>query len=117
MSIRLSRNVKTELRSPFILHDTMDFHLKLVQLTEKGNHLIVITRGIIDGNGLAQIFRQISKATEALSECMIMIDLEDADLALQADDVEAIMAQLDSDQWHAANKLALVSSNAGTLDQ
>jgi hypothetical protein len=95
----------------------MDFHLKLVQLTEKGNHLIVITRGLVDGEGLAQIFRRITKATEALSECMIMIDLEDAELALQSGDFDAIAAQLDSDRWRAANKLALVSSDTGKLDQ
>ena len=95
----------------------MDFHLKLVQLTEKGNHLIVITGGLIDAGGFRQIFRRIAEKSQSLPQCMIMIDLEDAELKLDPADFDAIASEFDSVQWQVANKIALVSSDAGKFNQ
>jgi hypothetical protein len=95
----------------------MDFHIKLVQLTERGNHLIVITRGLIDAEGFRQIFRRITERTQSLSQCMIMIDLEDAELRLRPTEFDAIAQEFDSNRWRVANKIALVSSDAGKFDQ
>jgi hypothetical protein len=95
----------------------MDFHIKLVQLTEKGNHLIVITRGLIDAGGFKLILRRIAGTSQALSQCMIMIDLEDAELKLDPADFDAIASEVDPAQWHVTNKIALVSSSAANFDQ
>lgn len=35
----------------------MDLEIKLLQLPDRGNHLIVIARGLIDMEGLEWIFR------------------------------------------------------------
>ena len=95
----------------------MDLHIKLVQLTERGNHLIVITRGLIDANGLKQIFRQITETTQSLPHCMIMIDVEDAELRVQPAEYDAIVHDFDFNRWRVTNKIALVSSDAGEFDQ
>ena len=95
----------------------MDLHIKLVQLTERGNHLIVISRGLIDAAGFGQIFRKIAENIRSLSHCMVMVDLEDAELKIEDAEFHAIASGLDPDLWPRTNKIALVSSDVDKFDR
>ncbi len=95
----------------------MDFHFKLVQLTERGNHLIVITRGLIDAAGFRQVLGKIAEDTRSLPHCMVMIDLEDAELRIEDAEFSDIASGLNPDLWPQTNKIALVSSNIDKFDR
>jgi hypothetical protein len=95
----------------------MDFHVKLVKLTEKGNHLIVITRGLVDAEAFKQIIRKIGETTRSLPQCMVLVDLEDAELKLEPSDFHAVAHGFDPELWPRTKKIALVSSDVGTFDR
>jgi hypothetical protein len=88
----------------------MDLHIKLLQLKSAGNHLIVIVRGPIDKNGFLQVFCKAADAAKTLSDCMVLIDLEDAALKIEPPDIHSIVDALEPNQWPQTHKIALVSS-------
>ena len=88
----------------------MDFHIKLLQLKSSGNHLIVIIRGLIDRDGFKQIFHKAAEASGTLPDCMVLIDLEDATLKIEPQDIHAIIDALEPSLWPRKHKIALVSS-------
>ena len=88
----------------------MDLHIKLLQLKSTGNHLIVIIRGVIDRDGFQQVFRRAADAARTLSDCMVLIDLEDAALKIEPQDVHTIVDALEPNLWPHKHKIALVSS-------
>ena len=88
----------------------MDCHIKLLQFKSTGNHLIVIIRGVIDKDGFKDIFYRAADAAKMLSDCMVLIDLEDTALKLEPQDVHAIVDALEPNLWPHKHKIALVSS-------
>jgi hypothetical protein len=97
----------------------MNLKIKLLQLAERGNHLIVITGGVIDLPALEQIFRQVAAHTQSLLDCKVLIDLDTADLRLEPDDLHGVFQTLVRDLGRRSIKMALVSSpgtDAATLD-
>jgi len=88
----------------------MDLHIKLLQLKSAGNHLIVIVRGPIDKNGFQQVFCKAAEAARTLSDCMVLIDLEEVDLKIEPQDIHTIVDALDPNLWPHKHKIALVSS-------
>jgi len=88
----------------------MDFRMKLLQLTERENHLIVITRGLLDADEFRWIFRKVGETARSLLDCMILIDLEDAQLRLEPLDIHAIVDALEPDRWSHRHRIAMVSA-------
>jgi len=88
----------------------MNLKIKLLQLPGRGNHLIVITGGIIDPAELEQIFRQVAEKTRSLHDCKVLIDLDTADLRLDPGDLHGVFKTLAADLGHRSIKMALVSS-------
>jgi hypothetical protein len=91
----------------------MNLKIKLLQLPDRGNHLIVITGGIIDPAELEQIFRHVAEKTQSLLDCKVLIDLDTADLRLEPADLQDAFQTLAVDLSHRSIKMALVFS-AGT---
>jgi hypothetical protein len=87
----------------------MDFQIKLFSWPERGNHLIMITRGVLDIGGLDQIFREVATVTQPLPDCNVVIDLQDAVCNLEAADIEAFVNGLKPNEWPISNKVAMVS--------
>ena len=97
----------------------MNLKIKLLQLPDRGNHLIVITGGIIDPAELEQIFHHIAEKTQSLLDCKVLIDLDTADLRLEPADLQSSFQTLAADLSHRSIKMALVFSagtDAATLD-
>jgi hypothetical protein len=88
----------------------MNLEIKLLQLPERGNYLIVIARGIIDPAELEQIFRQVAEKTQSLLDCKVLIDLDAADLRFEPADLQGLFHALAVDLSHPSVKIALVSS-------
>ena len=95
----------------------MNLKIKLLQLPERGNHLIVITGGIIDPAALEQIFRQVTEKTQSLLDCKVLIDLDTADLRLEPVDLLGVFQTLVADLSHRSIKMALVSSPGTDADR
>ena len=89
---------------------TMNLKIKLLQLPERGNHLIVISGGIIDPAALERIFREVAEKTQPLLDCKVLIDLDTADLRLEPADLHGAVQTLAAGLGHLSIKMALVAS-------
>jgi len=87
----------------------MDLQIKLFNGLGRGNHVIVISRGLVDIDGFKEIFRNVANTTEFLLDCMILIDLQDATCRLEPTDIYAFAENLRPEYWPATNRVALVS--------
>lgn len=88
----------------------MDLKIKLLELPNGGNYLIVITRGIINAEGFEQIFRKVAETNQAVPNCKFLIDLEEASLRLDPSDIHVLVHPLGSDLGCHGSKIAFVSS-------
>jgi hypothetical protein len=96
----------------------MNLKIKLLQLPERGNYLIVITAGIVDPAGLERIFRQVADNTQSLLDCKVLIDLDAADLRFEPADLRGVFHVLVAALSHRSIKIALVSSpGIGAFDR
>ena len=87
----------------------MELQIKLFNGLGRGNHVIVISRGLVDIDGFREIFRNVASTTEFLLDCMILIDLQDATCRLDPTDICAFAENLRPEYWPATNRVALVS--------
>ena len=86
----------------------MDFQIKLFSWPERGNHLIMITRGLLDMEALEQIFQEVTTVTRALLDCKVVIDLQDAVCTLETTDIQAFVNGRKVDGW-SSHKVAMLS--------
>lgn len=87
----------------------MDFQIKLFSWPDRGNHLIMITRGVIDIKGFEQIFREVVTATQPLRDCKIVIDLQDTTCNLESADIQAFVDGMGPELWASTSKVAVVA--------
>ena len=87
----------------------MDLQIKLFSGLDRGNHVIIITRGSIDIEGFREIFRNVVNTTRSLLDCRVLIDLQDATYKLEPGDIRAFADNLRPEQWPPTNRVALVS--------
>jgi len=88
----------------------MDFQIKLFSWPDRGNHLILITRGVIDTKAFDQIFQEVYTATQALRDCKVVIDLQDAMCNFENADIQSFVDELQLDRWPSTNRVAVVAS-------
>src|SRR5262245_31477984 len=65
----------------------MDLQIKLFSGLDRGNHVIIITRGSVDIDGFREIFRNVVNTTRSLLDCRVLIDLQDATYNLETGDI------------------------------
>jgi hypothetical protein len=87
----------------------MDFQIKLFSWPDRGNHLIMITRGVLDIKGIDQIFQEVVTATEPLRECKVVVDLQDVTCSLGRADIQAFVDGVQPELWPFTNKIAIVA--------
>ena len=108
----MASNVKTKILQGFIFprfDKIMDFQIKLFSWPDRGNHLIMITRGIIDVKGFEQIFREVVTATQPLRDCKVVVDLQDTTCNLERADIQAFVDGAQADLWPSTIKVAIVA--------
>src|SRR5262245_6496191 len=72
----------------------MDLQIKLFSGLDRGNHVIIITRGSVDIDGFREIFRNVVNTTRSLLDCKVLIDLQDASYNLKPGDIRAFAENL-----------------------
>jgi len=90
--------------------ETMDFQIKLFSWPDRGNHVIMIVRGLIDTEGCNEMFRKIGEMTLPLLDCKVLIDLIDAKCELQQSEIEDFANGLKANLWSHSSKIALVAA-------
>jgi hypothetical protein len=108
----VSPNVRTKDLDGFIFtrfDKLMDFQIKLFSWPDRGNHLIIITRGVLDIKGIEQIFQEVVTATEPLRDCKVVVDLQDVTCNLERADIQAFVDGVRPELWPSTNKIAIVA--------
>lgn len=88
----------------------MDVNVKLLESPDGRNHLIVISSGLIDAEGLVQMFRQVAEIIQHQFNCTVLIDFEKASLRIDPKDIDELIHGLGPDLRLGNVKIALVSS-------
>jgi hypothetical protein len=88
----------------------MDFQIKVVRVLQRGNHVIAITRGLVDIDGFKYLFGRVIEETRPLLDCKVLIDFQDSRYQLLPADVAELADSIDLQSWPDNNKVALVSS-------
>lgn len=88
----------------------MDLKIKLLEMPDAANYLIVITGGMVDAEGFERIFRKIAETSESLLDCRSLIDVENATLRLDQLDIHALVDTLGTHLERHEIKIAFVSS-------
>jgi hypothetical protein len=105
--------IRTECRKVAKVHLknlAMDLNVKVLRSPEGRNHLIIITRGQIDAEGLELIFRQVAETILELFNCTVLIDFEKTHLSVKSSDIDVLINRLGPDLRLGNIKIALVSS-------
>src|SRR6266480_3059662 len=79
--------------------ETMDFQIKLFSWPDRGNHVIMIVRGLIDTEGCNEMFRKIGEMTLPVLDCKVLIDLIDAKCELQQSEIVDFANGLKANLW------------------
>jgi hypothetical protein len=96
----------------------MDFQIKLFSWPDRGNHLILITRGVMDTKAFDQVFQEVHTATQALRDCKVVVDLQDAMCNLENTEIQAFVAGVELARWPSTNRVAMVAPREiGQYDQ
>ena len=90
-------------------HLAMDVNVKLLESPDGKNHLIIIVRGLIDAEGLEQIFHQVTEIIQQHFDCRILIDFEKANLRINPKDIDELVYRLGPDLRLGNIKIALAS--------
>jgi hypothetical protein len=89
----------------------MDLQIKLFRGFDRGNNVIIITRGTVDIEGFREIFRNVVNTTRSLLDCKVLIDLQEATCQLEPGDICAFADNLRPEYWPPTNRVALVSES------
>jgi hypothetical protein len=92
-----------------LLEEFMDFQIKLFSWPDRGNHLIMITRGVLDVGGLEQVFRELATVTQPLPDCKVVIDLQDALCNLGTADIQSFANGRKLATWSSNHKVAMLA--------
>jgi hypothetical protein len=102
----------------FRLEENMDFQIKLFSWPDKGDHMIMITRGLLDRAALKRIFEEVTAVTKSLQNCKVIIDLQDTTCDFKMAEIQNFAGGLKPEKWPATNKVAIVSlDNSEQHDQ
>jgi hypothetical protein len=85
----------------------MDLQIKLFSGFDRGNNVIIITRGTVDIEGFREIFRNVVNTTRSLLDCKVLIDLQEATCQLEPGDICAFADNLRPEYWPPTNRVAV----------
>jgi hypothetical protein len=89
----------------------MRFKIKVLHWPDAGHYAIAITQGLLDVQGLFQIFYAVSRATEALPDCKVLIDFQDAEYEIGPTEIYSLINRLGPQTCLRERKIALVSGS------
>lgn len=91
---------------------TMNLQIKVFRWPNQANHVVMLARGIIDSEGLKEIFDKAAEITCPLLNCKILIDLLDAECKVELADIDQCLNERSSEEIFHISKVALVAARA-----
>ena len=88
----------------------MQIQTKLFSWPDKGNHILMVARGLLDARGLRQVLNEVSVMAIQHLNCKVLIDFIDADCNVDPREIERLFYEPRPDLWPREYKIALVSS-------
>jgi hypothetical protein len=88
----------------------VNYQIKLFHWPERGDHVIMIVRGFVEIVGFKQMFCKVGEMTASLSDCKVLIDLMDANYALDPAEIKGLVCNITPEIWPVKSKIALVST-------
>jgi hypothetical protein len=88
----------------------MNYQIKVLRGLDRGDYIIMITRGAVDITGFEQILDKVIDATGPLLDCKILVDFQDSMFQFLPSDITEFLARFDSKRWPHNNKIAFISS-------
>ena len=95
--------------APAQLQAVMQIVTKLFRSQSRAAQLIMLARGILNIAGLHQIVVELSRLTQDIDECEMLIDLADASYELDGDKIDAYIDRAPLSRSH---KIALISARS-----
>lgn len=89
----------------------MQIHTKVFGWPDKGDHVLMVARGVLDARGLGQILGDIAAMAIRHVNCKALIDLIDADCKVELEEIDRLLHEPRPDLWPTERKIALVSSS------
>jgi hypothetical protein len=94
----------------------MQIQIKLFSVGGTKNHVVMIARGLLNANGLKQIFRELAAVTIPCVNCKVLIDVIDAEYKVKDPEIDQLLHDARSRLLPRQCKTALRSSvNAITM--
>ena len=106
--VPISPGVKKVAEICFFRNLAMDLKVKSLRSPDGKNHLIIITGGLIDAEGLRRIFRQVAETIQHQFNCRVLIDFEKANLRLEPAVIDEVVNELGPELRLGHIKIALV---------
>ena len=88
----------------------MNFQIKVLRGLDRGNYVIVITRGSVNIVGFNDLLDKVADATPSPLDCKVLVDFQDSTFHFLPSDATEFFASFDVEKWPHNNKVALVAS-------
>jgi SpoIIAA-like len=88
----------------------MNYHIKVLRGVDRGNYVIMITRGSVGIFEFEQIIDKVVDATGPLLDCKVLVDFQDSIFKFLPPDITEFVVRFDFKKWPHNNKIAFVSS-------
>ena len=85
----------------------MNYQIDVFCLQDNGDCLEIVVRGLLDRQAFLRLMQAIGGLTKPLSDCKILLDLQDITCDLGLEDLVELKAELSSFPWTAIGKLKL----------
>ena len=79
----------------------MEVQIKTFSGLAHGNHVIVMTRGIVAIGGCSYILDKVAEATRPLLDCMVLIDFQDSTFQFLPSDIGGFV---DSERYYRLHR-------------
>ncbi len=94
----------------FCFAKAMSYQIKLLSLPAIGNYVITFGRGVFHSRELERLLVEVTRATQSLADCKVLIDLQDATVQISPMDLDKLVKGLKIDLWLGDNKIAVVTA-------
>lgn len=85
----------------------MNYQVDVFCRQNNGNYLDIVGRGLMDRQAFLRLMQVIGELTKPLSDCKVLLDLQEITCDLGLEDLVELKAELSSFPWTAVGKLKL----------
>jgi len=94
----------------------MDYQVKLFHWPNNGTCRMICARGLMDRGAFLRLMQAIVELTKPLSDCKVLLDLQDITCDLGLEDLVELKVELSIFPWTAVGKLKLAMVTSPHLE-